>query len=147
MFYCPGAKEKQQQQQQQQSQCLLGPLAFREFPAENTPAREDGSGLTPPDRLFGRREGYGRSAVGCPGVPLLRESRSASEPSLIRFSHVRLNYAAVPGPEDTGGPKPTPPKDEHVDEPMMTTSSRSAKSHSVVRALMSLSGMVGSGMA
>jgi len=45
MFYCPGAK--QQQQQQQQSQCLLGPLAFREFPAENTPAGEDGSGLTP----------------------------------------------------------------------------------------------------
>lgn len=32
-------------------------------------------------------------------------------------------------------------------QPMMTTSSRSARSHSVVRALMSLSGMVGSGMA
>lgn len=32
-------------------------------------------------------------------------------------------------------------------QPMMTTSSRSAKSHSVVKALMSLSGMVGSGMA
>lgn len=31
--------------------------------------------------------------------------------------------------------------------PMITTSSRSAKSHSVVRALMSLSGTVGSGMA
>lgn len=32
-------------------------------------------------------------------------------------------------------------------QPMLTTSSRSARSHSVVRALMSLSGTVGSGMA
>lgn len=32
------------------------------------------------------------------------ESRSTSEPSLIRFSHVQLNYAAISWPEDTHCP-------------------------------------------
>lgn len=32
------------------------------------------------------------------------ESRSTSEPSLIRFSHVQLNYAAISWPEDTQCP-------------------------------------------
>lgn len=32
------------------------------------------------------------------------ESHSASEPSLIRFSHVQLNYAAISWPGDTQCP-------------------------------------------
>lgn len=40
-----------------ESQCLLGPLAFREFPAENTPGMM-GSGQTPNEYLLYKQHAW-----------------------------------------------------------------------------------------
>lgn len=44
------------------------------------------------------------------------ESRSTSEPSLIRFSHVQLNYAAISWPEDTHCPNTDTTKGTGTDQ-------------------------------
>lgn len=44
------------------------------------------------------------------------ESRSTSEPSLIRFSHVQLNYAAILWPEGTQCPNTDTTKGTGTDQ-------------------------------
>lgn len=65
------------------------------------------------------------------------ESRSTSEPSLIRFSHVQLNYAAISWPEDTHCPNTDTTEGTDTDEAL----SLSGRLHSVNLSFESIQNM------